>query len=363
MGQKASKQRKNKRLRTVGGEHERVTPSPVSTPATPSPALTSVRHSGLSNNLPRLEGLKTSNEVAATTINNHTTPSSSLSQKSETSLGRRSRESRSPRIDEEDALQDLDDILDRHIDKSSRSRRSASPEWTKEKRVPPQGKPVSRSSSNIEHTRYSQILFAKRGRLADEEEIGLGAIPERDYPKTQNTMGYGLPRAVSMSHLTQPQNYIHGGQNRLWTQVAWKKPFARELEEKIQIGIDHDFIGHHNRRSGYYASNEQVNQNFRRYDSEKEIHDIYHYRSPSYRNSQFDYFGDEPTRRHEHRAPVMNKVHRTYYSAHPKSHQSDQNVQGTRYSKISGTDFTVIPRAKPSHRQFNSRPKSSYAIF
>ena len=40
-------------------------------------------------------------------------------------------------------------------------------------------------------------------------------------------------------------------------QVAWKKPFARELEEKIQIGIDHDFIGHHNRRSGYYASNEQ----------------------------------------------------------------------------------------------------------
>ena len=40
---------------------------------------------------------------------------------------------------------------------------------------------------------------------ADEEEIGLGAIPERDYPKTQNTMGYGLPRAVSMSHLTQPQ--------------------------------------------------------------------------------------------------------------------------------------------------------------
>ena len=38
-------------------------------------------------------------------------------------------------------------------------------------------------------------------------------------------------------------------------------------------------------------------------------------------------------------------------------------VKGTRYSKISGTDFTVIPRAKPSHRQFNSRPKSSYAIF
>ena len=60
--------------------------------------------------------------------------------------------------------------------------------------------------------------------------------------------------------------------------VAWKKPFARQLEEKIQIGLDNDFIGHHNRRSGYYASNEKVNQNIRRYDSEQEFNDIFHYR-------------------------------------------------------------------------------------
>ena len=48
--------------------------------------------------------------------------------------------------------------------------------------------------------------------------------------------------------------------------------FARQLEAKIKIGLDHDFIGYHNKRSGnIYSSNDDINQKIRRYQSHNEL--------------------------------------------------------------------------------------------
>jgi len=156
--------------------------------------------------------------------------------------------------------------------------------------------------------------------------------------------------------------------------IPRRKPFQHELEEKIRIGIDHDFIGYHNRKSGnVYSSNEAIHQKIRHYQSHNELVNLekqLNLRTP--RLPQSDYIGDEPFWKSLESKPfdvkpvVLNKFHKTYrkkpYQAIPENN-SNRNVHATRYHQLKGTDFTAIPRAHVSSRREGPRPTSSYAIF